>query len=233
MSPKRLFIASIINAFMIILVTFIWGVKIAFPLFLLGALILYIYVKKASGKHNIYFLLFLLTSMISEVLFLYDFTSHQSWITLGSVLSNIALLFLMKPIINKRNRSFSKHNIIELIVGFIGIGYSIGFIALRVVPYMPEISLFILATISFSITVSVCFLIPNFHLHPDNSLLFIIGGAYVAEMCFGFIYLFLYPEIVILLISVLAGSAVKIVLAKYLTRFEVIEKEGTFKQFVN
>lgn len=228
MIERKLFIASVINAFLIMLVTFILGVQSAYPLFLLGAILLYIYVRQANGRNNIFFLLFLLTSMFSEVLFLQDFASYQSWITLASVLSNIALLCLMKPIIDKRNKSFSKHNIIELIVGFIGIGYAIGFIALKVVPFVPEISLFIIATLSFSITLIVCFLIPSFHLHPDNGLLFIVGGTYVAEMGFGFMYLFLYKEMVILLISILTGSAVKIILAYYLTRVRIIEKEGTY-----
>lgn len=200
------------------LVTVIEDVVSAFPLFLVFAIFLFLFVFKATGKFNIFLLVFLSMTMLSEMTFLYDTNRYMSITTVLSVIACASLLFLIKPVIKKRTKAFSKHNLIELIIGFVGVGSVMGYLVYAVIPLVPNISVFIVSLITSTATIMVCFILPNYNKHTDNVALFFIGGSYMAELAFAFIYAYINKELAFLIISIFMGSFLKIVLCSYLIK---------------
>ncbi len=197
-----------------------------------GSFFLFIYVIKATGKFSISFLLFLAATVLSEYLFLTDYEKNITLTCFLSIIGYASLLFIMKPILKKRVSAFSKHNLIELIVGFISLSFVLLYIVYLVMPYITETSLFLLTVAVFGITMGVCFILPNYNLHPDNVGLVMIGGSYIAGTVFGFIYYFLYNAIPILIMATFMMVFMKVTLATYITRFKRIEKETDYQDYM-
>ncbi len=216
--------ATIVTGLSIILITGIFDVTISFALFPVFAFFLFLYLFKATNSVNGIFLSFLLLTMLSEILFLIDYQKYVNYATLFSGLSNVLMLLLIRPAIPKEYSTFSKHNIIELIIGFIGVGVGLGYLIYSLIPLVPNIFIFMVGLLSFLVAAATCFTIPNINRHPDNSLLWGIGGAYIAEMSFAFVHQFISNDILFLLASIFMGCFVKIVLATYLARIEPIKK---------
>ncbi len=223
---------SILLGFMMMLTPVFFDQNAIFYLTPFGSLFLFIYVFKATGKFSISFLIFLAATLLSEYLFLTDYEKNITLTCLSSIIGYAALLFIMKPVLKKRVTAFSKHNLVELIVGFITLSFVLLYIVYLVMPFIPETSLFLLTVVVFGITMSVCFIIPNYNLHPDNVGLIMIGGSYIAGTVFGFIYYFLYNEIPMLIMATFMMVFMKVTLATYITRFKRIEKESTYQEYM-
>lgn len=195
------------------------------------AIPLFIYTYKSTHTIRVAFLVFLIATLITEILFLYNYEGFISSISLFSIAGYLSLLFVMRPILKKRIKGFSNHNIVELLVGFISVGFITVYLSYLVMPFIPETALFLLTLFTFGITLSVCFVIPNYNLHPDNVALSIIGAAYLAGTSFAFVYHFIFQSTLILLISISLTVFMKIALATYITKFDRINNEGAFEEY--
>ena len=220
--------AGLITGLLIMLIAGFYDVKTSFLLFPVFAFFIFLYVYKATRKNNILFLCFLVVTMISEILFLYDFNSYVSASSLLSATACVLLLFLLKPVLKKESFAFSKHNMLELIVGFIGLGFVMAYLVYMVVPLVPNAGIFIVSVIIFAVAIAVFFITPSLNKHTDNVSLLGIGGAYLTEMAFAFIYKYLFTEIGFLIISIFMGIFIKVVLAIYLTKIDrIVDYDGT------
>ncbi|AEE18417.1 hypothetical protein JM84_1245 [Dokdonia sp. Hel_I_63] len=180
------------------------------------------YEYKETNKFNIVFFLFLLSTNITEILFLFDYDTYVVIASLFSVISSICLLLLLKPVLKKRSKVFSQHYILELIIGFLGFGFVLGYLIYSIAPVVPDLSIFIISTIIFIITIGAYFITPSYNKHTGNISLFAIGGAYMGEMVFAFIYKYIYQEIGFLLVGGIFTIYLKVVLATYLTKIDAI-----------
>lgn len=218
--------AAIIIGLSIILVTGLSSARDSFVLFPILAAMLFVFVYKETKRFNIVFLVYLTVTMIAEVTFLYDFEQYAIIALVATILGSVALLLLIKPAIKKETTTFSRHNIIELIIGFLGVGYVMFYLAYIIIPMVPYTFLFILSSAMTTITTVVCFIIPSFNKHPDNVALFGIAGASIAELGFAFIYEYIFQEMVFLLISMFMACCMKVILATYLLR---LQKKDSFE----
>lgn len=194
----------------------------SFYLYPIFSLSLFMYEYKETNKFNVVFFLFLLSTNITEILFLFDYETYVIIASLFSVVSSVCLLLLLKPVLKRRSKVFSQHYILELIIGFLGFGFVLGYLIYSVAPLVPDLSIFMISTIVFIITIGAYFLTPSYNKHTGNISLFGIGGAYMGEMVFAFIYKYIYSEISFLLVGAIMTIYLKVVLATFLTKIDTI-----------
>ncbi|WP_041295595.1 MULTISPECIES: hypothetical protein [unclassified Dokdonia] len=214
--------AGLITGLLIMLIMGFWNIFYSFYLYPIFSLSLFMYEYKETNKFNIVFFLFLLSTNITEILFLFDYDTYVVIASLFSVISSICLLLLLKPVLKKRSKVFSQHYILELIIGFLGFGFVLGYLIYSIAPVVPDLSIFIISTIIFIITIGAYFITPSYNKHTGNISLFAIGGAYMGEMVFAFIYKYIYQEIGFLLVGGIFTIYLKVVLATYLTKIDAI-----------
>ncbi len=214
--------AGLITGLLIMLIMGFWDIFYSFYLYPIFSLSLFMYEYKETNKFNIVFFLFLLSTNITEILFLFDYDTYVVIASLFSVISSICLLLLLKPVLKKRSKVFSQHYILELIIGFLGFGFVLGYLIYSIAPVVPDLSIFIISTIIFIITIGAYFITPSYNKHTGNISLFAIGGAYMGEMVFAFIYKYIYQEIGFLLVGGIFTIYLKVVLATYLTKIDAI-----------
>lgn len=202
------------------LVTGFYSVQDSFILFPVFAAILFVFVYKGTKRFNGGFLVYLTTTMIAEITFLHDFERYAVIALIATMIGSIVLLFLIKPAIKRGSATFSGHNIIELLVGFLGVGYVMFYLAYTIIPLVPYTSLFIASCVITTITTIVCLMIPSFNKHTDHVALFGVAGASIAELGFAFIYEYIFQEMVFLLISMFMACCMKVILATYLLRLD-------------
>lgn len=191
-----------------------------FPLY---ALFLFLYHYKATRKFVMPFLLYLLFAMCYEVLFLYDYKNYINVISLLHITSQLFFLWLLKPIIKIDMKNFSTHNITELVIGFLGISYVIGYVLYLIFPLVSDLTLFIPSVISFLLITTVCIALPLFNKHPDNIMLWGVGGGLIAEMVCAFTYEYVSDHRAYIVMAHIFGAFAKIVFAIYLTRIDEVK----------
>lgn len=192
---------------------------VLFPLF---ALFLFLYHYKATQKFVIPFFVYLLVAMFYEILFLYDYKNNINVISLLHITSQLFFLWLLKPIIKINIKNFSTHNLIELVIGFLGISYVIGYVLYLIFPLIPDLTLFIPSVISFLLITTVCITLPLFNKHPDAIMLWGIGGGLIAEMVCAFTYEYVSDHRAYIVMAHIFGAFAKIVFAIFLTRIDTI-----------
>lgn len=206
-----------------------FGVAYTAIFFVLFALFLFLYHYKATGKFNVFFLVYLVALMISEVGFLYDFEAYINVIAFTYIVSQMCFLWLLKPVLKIKWRNFSTHNLTELIVGFLGVSYIIGYLLYIIFPLIPDLTLFLPSIIAYLIITTLCIGIPFFNKHPDNIILWGIGGGMVAEMTCAFIFEYVSDYRIYIVMAHIFGAFLKIIFAIYLTR--ILEIKNSEKEF--
>lgn len=167
--------------------------------------------------------MYVVAAMFSEIVFLYDFKKYINVSSLLYIISQLCFLCLLKPVLKVNIRKFSTHNLTELIVGFLGISYVIGYVIYLIFPLIPDLTLFVPSVISFLVIVMYCIAIPFFNKHPDNIMLWGVGGGLIAEMVFAFSYEYISDHRAYLVMAHVFGAFLKIIFVIYLTRIEGIK----------
>lgn len=217
------FLAGAISIGVLILLVCILYTPInSFVLFPVFVFILFLYHYKRSEKFSILFLAYLVSAMLSEIGFIYDFMKYINWVSLFNITAQILLILLLKPLLKFKIRDFSTHNLVEVVIGFIGISYVLGYILYMIFPLIPDLTLFIPSVISFLFIVAICIAIPLFNKHPRNIFLWGVGGGIILEMLCAFIYEFLNNNKGLIIASFIFALFVKIVLAIYLTKIDSV-----------
>lgn len=227
---KKYFLgAALIVGILIAFLTVQYGLDSSFWLFPIFAVLTQFYHYKATGTFDFIFLIFLLSSMLSELLFLYDYENHINLTAFISVISSAAIVLLLRPVINFNFKRFSFYNITEIVIGFVGASYVVGFILLSVLPNLSDLTLFIPSFVAFVFSSVLCFAIPYFNRHTDNIFVFGVGFAYLLEMCAAFSFQFLLEKEIFLIIAIVMGVSYKILLAIYLSKMKfIINTSGTY-----
>lgn len=161
--------------------------------------------------------------MFSEIGFLIDFEKYLTILSLFHIISQICFLWLLKPVITIRLKNFSTHNLTELIIGFVGISYILGYVLYLIFPLIPDLTLFVPSAILLMFAIIVCIGVPFFNRHPDNIMLWGIGGGLIAEMVCAFTYQYVSDHRAYLVMAHIFGAFLKIVFALYLTRIHNIK----------
>ncbi|WP_299216396.1 hypothetical protein [uncultured Dokdonia sp.] len=203
--------------------TLLYDIEYTLVLFPLFAIFLFIYHYKATGKFSFPFFTYLLVAMFYEILFLYDFEKYINVISFLHITSQLFFLWLLKPVIKINIKNFSTHNVTELIIGFLGMSYVIGYVLYLIFPLVPDLTLFIPSVISFLLIIVACIGIPLFNKHPDNIMLWGIGGGLIAEMVCAFTYQYVSDHRAYLVMAHIFGAFLKIIFALYLTRIDAIK----------
>jgi len=208
---------------LLVLATLLYDIEYTLVLFPLFAIFLFIYHYKATGKFSFPFFTYLLVAMFYEILFLYDFEKYINVISFLHITSQLFFLWLLKPVIKINIKNFSTHNVTELIIGFLGMSYVIGYVLYLIFPLVPDLTLFIPSVISFLLIIVACIGIPLFNKHPDNIMLWGIGGGLIAEMVCAFTYQYVSDHRAYLVMAHIFGAFLKIIFALYLTRIDAIK----------
>ena len=208
---------------LLVLATLLYDIEYTLVLFPLFAIFLFIYHYKATGKFSFPFFTYLLVAMFYEILFLYDFEKYINVISFLHITSQLFFLWLLKPVIKINIKNFSTHNVTELIIGFLGMSYVIGYVLYLIFPLVPDLTLFIPSVISFLLIIVACIGIPLFNKHPDNIMLWGIGGGLIAEMVCAFTYQYVSDHRAYQVMAHIFGAFLKIIFALYLTRIDAIK----------
>ncbi len=162
--------------------------------------------------------------MLAEVGFLYDYETYMMPVTVAYLGSQLCFLWLLKPMLHIKIKNFSTHNLLELIIGFVGISFILVYVLYLLFPLIPNLALFLPSTIAFICIVLVTFGIPFFNKHPDNSMLWGIGGAIIGEMLFGFVFQYISDDRLFIVIAHVFGTFFRILFATYLVRIKDIKE---------
>ncbi|WP_299678885.1 hypothetical protein [uncultured Dokdonia sp.] len=200
------------------LATLFFDIEYTFVFFPMFALFLFLYHYNATGIFSKVLLAFLVTAMLSEMIFLYDFDKYINIVSALHITSQLCFLWLLKPILKVDIKEFSTHNLIELIIGTLGISYVVGYLLYLIFPLIPDLTLFVPSVISFLIITILCVRYPFFNIHPDNILLWGIGGGMIAEMTCAFIYQYISDLRVFIVMAHMFGAFLKIIFVIYLIR---------------
>ena len=209
---------------LLVLATLFVDVEYTSGLFVLYALFLFMYHYTATNTFNGVFLLYLLTMMVSEVGFLYDFEKYINPLSIVYIIGQLCFIWLLRPMLRVNFKNFSTHNLTELIIGFIGVSYIIGYILYLIFPLIPDLTLFVPSVIAFIIIVALCIGVPFFNKHPDNIMLWGLGGALIAEMSSAFIYEYVSDHRSFIVMAHIFGAFLKILFATYIVRMKDIKE---------
>lgn len=215
--------ACIVISIGMMVISGVWEPLYSFVLFPVYAFFLFYYLYRATERFSKVFLLFLLSTMVMEVVFLYDYSSYASLVSMLSVASCIFLLLLMKPVIISGSRVFSRHYMVEFIVGFIGVGFVMGYLAYFILPLISDLTIFLPAFIGVLLTASILYSIPLFNKHPANLLLTGVASAILVEMIFAFIYKYIVDLEFFMILAIFFASFFKVIFAMYITRIDGVK----------
>jgi len=221
---RRIYLTlTIIVSVLLVFATMFFSVQYTLVFFPLYALFLFLYHYSAMRKFSFPFFAYLLVAMCYEVLFLYDYENYINIIAFLHITSQLFFIWLLKPVIKVNIKNFSTHNLPELVIGFLGIGYVIGYVLYLIFPLIPDLTLFIPSVISFLLIIVACIGIPLFNKHPDNIMLWGIGGGLIGEMVCAFTYEYVSDHRAYIVMAHIFGAFLKIVFAIYLTRINTIK----------
>ncbi len=201
-----------------------YDVEYTSVLFAIYMLFLVIYHYKATEKFNVVFLIYLAAMFVAEVMFLYGFEKYINIVSSAQLIGQLCFFWLIRSVLKVNFKNFSTHNLIELIIGFIGISYIVGYLLYLIFPLIPDLTLFLPSVIVFFVMVIVCIGIPFFNKHPDNIMLWGIGGGLIAEMSCAFIYEYMSDHKAYLVMAHIFGAFLKIIFAMYLVRLKNIKR---------
>lgn len=201
-----------------------FDVEHTFIYFVLFAIFLFLYHYRATEKFNIIFLIYLVALMVSEVGFLYNFKTYINIVALAYIIGQMCFLWLLKPVLKIKFKNFSTHNLTELIIGFLGISYILGYVLYLIFPLIPDLTLFFPSIIAYLIVTIVCIGVPFFNKHPDNIILWGIGGGMIAEMTCAFIYEYIQDHRAYIVLAHIFGAFLKILFAIYIVRMREIKQ---------
>lgn len=203
--------------------TFFFDIEYTFVLFLINLVLFTVYDYKATGRFNSIYFGFLTLLMIAEIGFLYDYETYIVPVTFTYLVSQLCFLWLLKPMLDIKIKNFSTHNLLELIIGFVGISFIIVYVLYLIFPLIPNVALFLPSTIAFICIVLLIFGIPFFNKHPDNILLWGIGGGIIGEMLFGFVYQYISDYRLFIVLAFVFGTFFRVLFATYLVRIKDIK----------
>jgi len=214
---------TIIVSVLLVFATMFFSVQYTLAFFPLYAIFLFLYHYKTTGKFVFPFFAYLIMAMCYEVLFLFDYENYINEISFLHITSQLLFFYLLKPILKINVKKFSTHNLTELVIGFLGISYVMGYVLYLIFPLIPDLTLFIPSVISFLFIIVACIGIPLFNKHPDNIMLWGIGGGVIAEMVCAFTYQYVSDHRAYIVMAHIFGAFLKIVFAIYLTRIDTIK----------
>ncbi len=200
-----------------------FDVEHTFILFVIFGLFIFLYHYRATEKFNIVFFVYVFSMMFSELLFLYDFEKYVNLCSFFNIVSQICFLWLLKPVLKVKLKNFSAHNGIELIIGFLGISYVLGYLIYMIFPLIPDVTLLLPSMIAFFVIITICIGFPLFNKHPDNIMLWGVGGGLIGEMCSAFIFEYVSDHRAYIVMAHVFGSFIKIIFTIYLLRIEEIK----------
>ncbi len=209
---------TIIVSVLLGLATIFYDIEYTFVFFPMYALFLFLYHYTATKVFSKVLLVYLITTMLSEMIFLYDFDKYINIASALHITSQLCFLWLLKPILKVDIKKFSTHNLTELIIGTLGISYVVGYLLYLIFPLIPDLTLFVPSVISFLIIVILCIRYPFFNRHPDNILLWGVGGGMIAEMMCAFIFQYVSDLRIFIVMAHVFGAFLKIVFVVYLVR---------------
>lgn len=185
---------------------------VLFPVFV-GFLVLYYY--KETGVFYMHFLVYLLLNMIAEIAYIYDFVTYFKLAVITTFFAELLLIYMLKPYLRFNFKKISKHNIIELIIGFVGIGALVIYMLFIIIPKLPNVLIFMPTIISFTLLCLLCFGIPMLNKHPKHIYLWAVGSLFIGELFMAFIYEYIQRDTLFLILAFVLGSSLKITLAIY------------------
>ncbi len=189
----------------------------AFLIFPIYSFFLFFYYYKRTKKFNWFLFFYLGLVMLSEIGFVYDFTTYFDVVLLISSMAHICMIVLLKPALKIKIKNFETHNLIELIVGFIGITTLLFYGIYIVFSLVSDVTFFVLSLISFFILCSILIGVPLFNKHPKSIVLWGIGSGLIAEMVCAFIYEFLMDARIFLVMAYIFSIFMKSTLIYFLT----------------
>ncbi|TVZ53260.1 hypothetical protein [Dokdonia sp. Hel_I_53] len=187
-----------------------------------------LYYYKATGKLNILLFIMLFFAMVAEVLFQYNYYKFIEIVSISALILFICMIYLLKPIIHFNSRSFAKHNLTELTIGFLIVAGLLMYCLYVIIPSIPNLFLFLPAVIGFVTVLVILYGVPQFNNNPSNLLLTGVASALLVEMLVAFAYEFILDLDFFLVVAILFGAAAKIFFTMFLIRMKDVGYQDHF-----
>lgn len=196
----------------------------------LCALLIYAFYYFNSHRHNLYFIIYLSCELINETFFLINFERYFSLVLGGYVLATFTMIYHLWPVFKKVGFTLDRDALFKTILGLTGILYAFWELTLLVFDNLPDNVIFFPALAALISWIFFCSIIPIRNRHPDNFLLYLMGGSMAVMAPTMFIYTFLWSYVPVLILCLLSMMLLKICMVWYLIKLDDIlnSKESYF-----
>jgi len=205
-------------------VTLALGLRASFYLYPVFAVLLFLYVYKATYKFCIPFLITLLSGMIAEIFFLIDFRKYTNIVSIAMIVCFLSMLYELRGVMQFQVKNFPKHLVFEIFLGVFTVITWISFLTYNIQPEIADLPIFVVAFAALLIFIFILYAIPLFNKQPSNVLLTFVATAVLVESTFAFVYTFVLDFHFFLLVTLFCAGIAKVIFGVFLTRVDTAKR---------
>ncbi|PHR95932.1 MAG: hypothetical protein COA80_09660 [Leeuwenhoekiella sp.] len=188
----------------------------------LGALLIYWFYYINVRKHNFYLIFFFACELLNEVFFLFDFHYYFELVLLCYTLATSTMIYHLWPLFAKASLEFNFDILIGPLLGILGMLVIFWELLMLVFEKIPNYTVFFIGLSALLSWIFFCTVLPLKNRHPQNSLLYLMGGLMAIMAPTMFIYTYLWDHILILALCMMTMLTLKWVIAIFLIRRDQI-----------
>ncbi|WP_442845916.1 hypothetical protein [Leeuwenhoekiella sp. H156] len=188
----------------------------------LGVILIYLFYFLNIHKHNYFLLLFFGCELINEVFFLIDFKYYFELVLSCYTLATLTMIYHLWPLMRNASLKFELDILLGPLLGVLGMLLIFWELLVMIFEKIPNYTVFFIGFAALLSWIFFCTIIPIKNRHPQNSLLFIMGGSMAIMAPTMFIHTFLWDHILILTLSMMSMLILKWVIAVFLIRKDQI-----------
>ncbi|MAW94622.1 MULTISPECIES: hypothetical protein [unclassified Leeuwenhoekiella] len=188
----------------------------------LGVLLIYWFYYVNVRSHNYYLVFYFACELLNEVFFLFDFQYYFELVLLCYTLATISMIYHLWPLFVKASLRLNFDIVIGPLLGILGMLVIFWELLLLVFEKIPNYTVFFVGLSALLSWVFFCTVLPLKNRHPQNSLLYLMGGLMAIMAPTMFIYTYLWDHNLILALCMMSMLTLKWVIATFLIRRDQI-----------
>ena len=195
----------------------------------LGVLLIYWFYYVNVRSHNYYLVFYFACELLNEVFFLLDFQYYFELVLLCYTLATISMIYHLWPLFVKASLKFNFDIVIGPLLGILGMLVIFWELLMLILDRIPNYTILFIGLSALLSWIFFCTVLPLKNRHPQNSLLYLMGGLMAIMAPTMFIYTYLWDHILILALCMMSMLTLKWVIAIFLIRRDqILETSNDF-----
>lgn len=182
-----------------------------------------------TKKHNFFLLFYLLCELINEIFFLIDFRAYFEVVMISYILATFTMIYHLWSVFKCAEIKVKRGDLFRPVLGLLAVLYIFWELTLILINDLPNNFVFFLALAALLCWIFFCSLTPVKNKHPDNFILYIMGGSMGVMAPTMFIYTFLWQSKPILILCLFSMLLLKLSLVWYMIKVdEILASENAY-----